>query len=340
MTEQQSDSLGPTGNQLHDEAADWFALMRGPDAKMHQPGFEAWLSRGALHRAAYNRIAEIFSIGKGLKKDAKPEVSQPPSTERWRGRTVLVASLALCLAVLGWWGWPVAQKIWSHTEAPSSQLAGYSDQIVKTSVGQIRSFRLADGSIITLDTNSVATVAFSRASRLVRLVKGRARFDVAHAQRPFQVAAGLGIITAHGTVFDVSSERHDVVAVSLLRGAIDVRLAPSKTGRLAVKRLKPGQSLSFQREFFPSPNASSALTDNWPEALVEFDNSPLALVVERANRYTAAPIILEGDGLDVIKISGLFRITDTELLAARIARLLNLELVHYPGRMVLRRPQK
>lgn len=338
MTEQRSDSPGPTGNQLHDEAADWFARMRGPDAQMHQTDFEAWLARGALHRAAYNRMAEIFSIGKGLKTDAEPEASQMHSRRRIMVRTAQLASLGLCLVALSWLGWTMAQRMLPHSGAPSLQLAGHYDGSFKTHIGQIKRFRLADGSAITLDTNSIVTVAFSRTSRLVRLVQGRARFDVAHAQRPFQVAAGSGIITAHGTVFDVSSGQRGLIAVSLLRGAVDVRLTPGNAGRAAMKRLTPGQSLTFRHDFLPSVPASPALSGNWPDALVEFDNSPLDLVLEEANRYAAEPIILEGSGLGRIKISGLFRITDSELLAARIARLLNLELVHYPGRLVLRRP--
>jgi transmembrane sensor len=207
----------------------------------------------------------------------------------------------------------------------------------ETRIGEIKRVRLTDGSLITLDTNSLVAVAFSPSSRQVRLVRGRARFDVAHAPRPFQVVAGTGIITAHGTVFDVSKGRHDIIAVRLLRGAVDVRLLPAKGGRSDAKRLMPGQSLAFRSEFLPSAPGSPASGKNWPDALAEFDNSPLGLVVEEANRYTAMPIILEGEGLDKVKISGLFRITDSELLAARIARLLNLDLVRYPGRIVLRR---
>ena len=338
MTEQRSDSPGPTGNQLHDEAADWFARMRGPDAPIHQAGFEAWLARGALHRTAYNRMAEIFSIGKGLKTDAEPEASHMPSKRRGMVKAAQIASLGLCLAALGWLGWDMAQRIWPHGGTPSLHLAGQNSGSFKTRIGEIKQVRLADGSAIILDTNSVVTVAFSRTGRLVRLVQGRARFTVAHEQRPFQVAAGSGIITAHGTIFDVSSERRGLVAVSLLRGAVDVRLMPGKAGQPVMKRLTPGQSLTFRRDFLPSAPASPTLAGNWPDALVEFDNSPLALVLEEANRYAAEPIILEGNGLDRIKISGLFRITDSQLLAARIARLLNLELVHYPGRLVLRRP--
>ena len=47
-------------------AAMWFARMRRPDAAAFEKEFEAWLAISAEHRAAYNRMAETFSLGKNL----------------------------------------------------------------------------------------------------------------------------------------------------------------------------------------------------------------------------------------------------------------------------------
>ena len=55
--------------QLFEEAAGWFARMRGPDAEASREEFEAWLARGALHRSAYNRAAEVFAMGKLLEEE-------------------------------------------------------------------------------------------------------------------------------------------------------------------------------------------------------------------------------------------------------------------------------
>ncbi len=59
----------PSRDQLMREAAEWFVLMHGSDSEEHQAEFKAWLRRGALHRAAYNRAVEIYSMGKVLKED-------------------------------------------------------------------------------------------------------------------------------------------------------------------------------------------------------------------------------------------------------------------------------
>lgn len=50
-------------DQLLEEASLWFARMRGPEADINRPAFNKWLARGAAHLGAYNRAAEIFSMG-------------------------------------------------------------------------------------------------------------------------------------------------------------------------------------------------------------------------------------------------------------------------------------
>src|SRR5690242_17972648 len=89
------DAKDETG-QLRQEAATWFARMRGPDADRYREAFDDWLARGALHRSAYNRIAETFSAGKTLKEE-KP-------CERKRRRTALLQRVLvgaiLCVILL------------------------------------------------------------------------------------------------------------------------------------------------------------------------------------------------------------------------------------------------
>ena len=53
--------------QLREEAADWWAVMHGPEADARREEFEAWLDRGSYHRSTYNRMGEIHALGKHLK---------------------------------------------------------------------------------------------------------------------------------------------------------------------------------------------------------------------------------------------------------------------------------
>src|SRR5690606_29474815 len=61
----------------------------------------------------------------------------------------------------------------------------------RTAIGDIKSLRLADGSQVTLNTDSTLHVAITAAERRIELDHGEAFFDVAQdPARPFVVRAG------------------------------------------------------------------------------------------------------------------------------------------------------
>src|SRR6185437_1306026 len=76
-----------------------------------------------------------------------------------------------------------------------------------TAIGSRELIRLADGSEIELNTDSVLRTRITREERRVWLDKGEAYFNIRHdAARPFVVMAGTHRVTDLGTKFFV---RHD-----------------------------------------------------------------------------------------------------------------------------------
>ncbi len=74
----------------------------------------------------------------------------------------------------------------------------------RTEIGERRVVALADGSQISMDSDTKILVDYSKTERALRLARGRARFDVAHdTSRPFTVTAGAETVVAVGTSFDV-----------------------------------------------------------------------------------------------------------------------------------------
>ena len=186
--------------QLRLEASAWFARMRRDDAARFRSEFDSWLARPE-HLAAYNRIAERFSDAKLLRSQATtPRADEPIGRRSWRRLLVLGTALALLLLTCA--ALPVlvpgSQPDVADTGAVSTPTQ------VATLRGEIRTVRLPDGSKVTLDADTLLTVSFGKASRRLRLERGRARFEVAHETRPFVVAAGDRSVTARGTIFDVS----------------------------------------------------------------------------------------------------------------------------------------
>lgn len=312
---------------LREEAADWFAIMRGPDAELRRADFEAWLDAQAIHREAYNRIAETFSLGKALKgvEQEAPLPEAAPAQEPSGSRRAWAAALLLIAAAAAAMIWGAVRQ--NQAFAPRPQLAAASapTQRLATRIGEIRDFRLADGSLATLDTDSLVLVAFRGGSRDLTLLRGRARFSVAHETRPFLVSAGGGTVKAVGTLFDVKLGSGGRVDVRLLTGVILVDMSGRTAGGGQVRRLDPGQALSFGGSAQPALSSLGRPSDaNWPSGVRDFDSVRVADVIQDANRYAKVPLRAATADIADTRISGAFRVDDSAALGANIAEVLGL----------------
>lgn len=319
--------------QLRLEATEWFVLMRGPDAEQHRAAFEQWLARGALHRAAYNRVANLYSVGKQVDWDALPE----PKPVRAKLRRTKVAALA-CLTVVGFVSWRFLLAPGSLPEKPSDRAIASSlapAAAYRTRAGEIRKIRLSDGSDLTLDGGTLLLVTFGADKRTLRLEHGRARFSVAHENRPFVVEAGGSQVVARGTIFDVSFDNAGATQVQLLRGAIDVLSGIAGKSAPAV-RLKPGEQVRYRDEATPGPILQVREADiAWPSQQVEFHAEKLSRVLEIINRSLDTKIVVQDAALGEIKVSGMFRTDDPRKLASSLAMLLGAEVRDTDGRFEL-----
>lgn len=305
------------------EAAHRFARTRGPDAEVHRAELEAWLAEAPEHRAAYNRAAEIFAMGKLLSEPDAPPAAVTPEPKR--GRKVLVAMLTTITAcAIGVGDWITYQSSAPPSDPPAA-VAGTTDHRTLSTSTAPQTVQLADGSTVTLAANTMVGVEIAAGVRQLRLVRGKARFEVAHERRPFIVLAGGGSVTARGTVFEVALAPAGKVEVRLIRGAVDVALprgAPKATP--AIRRLTPGQEVMYPVE--PEHTAArvisagaAGLESTTPQS---FEAVSVQELVALANRTTSRPIRLAEPSLGARRVSGWFRVDDTLLLARRLGALL------------------
>lgn len=316
--------------QLKREATDWFIQMRAPDAEAYRAEFERWLALGAVHRAAYNRVANLYVAGKAVDWDALPPSTPVRATIR---RTLFAVAGSILL--VGFVSWRLMFPASVPLDRPFERAerdrptSAAPTQFV-TRLGEIRKIRLPDGSHITMDTDTLLSVDYSADERELRLEHGRARFEVAHEARPFVVDAGEGEVVARGTVFDVSLWDDRTVHVQLLRGAVDVRLPKWQrvTSAASTTTLRPGQALSFNEDR-RSPQTllpKQEVAPNWPSGSIEFRATTLRAVVDVANRYSVTKIILTDAKLDTVPVSGVFHVDNPERLGRALSLLLNLKL--------------
>ena len=313
---------GGAAEALAREAAHRFARTRGPDGEAHRAELEAWLAEAPEHRAAYNRAAEIFAMGKLLSEpDAPPAVAAPEPKRGRKGLAVALTAIAACaIGVGGWITYPSS----APTPDRPAAVAGTTDHRTLSTSTAPQTVQLADGSTVTPAADTVVGVEIAAGVRQLRLVRGKARFEVAHERRPFIVLAGGGSVTARGTIFEVALAPAGTVEVRLLRGAVDVALPRGATPTSKVRRLTPGQEVTYPAE--PEHTAArvtsagaAGLQSATPQS---FEAVSVQELIALANRTASRPIRLAEPSLGARRVSGWFRVDDTLLLARRLGTLL------------------
>jgi transmembrane sensor len=274
-----------------------------------QREFEAWLAEDASNARAFEQVArtwQSFSLQQqpselvDMRRDALDRLHGAREAQRAKRR--LFAGLAAAIAFVA-----LVAAIW----------IGLAPQHYETALGERRTVALEDGSEISLDSQSRVEVRYSGRQRELWLVRGRAKFSVAHdPARPFTVSAANRTVIATGTQFSVELFRSQVNVI-LYEGSVDVvrdsavQAAASQTARV---KLQPGRQLiaSLIDETLELRDIDPASTLAWESGQISFDDEPLATAVQRMNRYSKAILEVGDAAAGRIRISGTFVAGDTD----------------------------
>jgi transmembrane sensor len=185
---------------------------------------------------------------------------------------------------------------------------------------QAQTITLADGSQAVLDPQSALAVRFTNARRDLRLLRGRALFEVRHDGRPFAVAADDTTTTATGTRFSVALTSEGAMAV-LERGQVIV----TRLGDTTALTLAPGETLvAVHGKPMTVTKAVQRSPKTAAPTYVEFRDTPLTQAAEQIARGSSTPIHVIG-GAGLLKVTGRFKLGDplgfvravTEILPVR-----------------------
>jgi transmembrane sensor len=184
--------------------------------------------------------------------------------------------------------------------------------VYATSTGESRIVSLTDGSRMTMDAATTIRIdKFSRHYRSLSLLKGRARFDVAHdTSRPFTVKVGAQTVIAVGTAFSVELLSVKTL-VTLDEGVVVIR-SSSEQGKEAERSvwLTPGQELVATRGGGLSvSNIDLIAADAWRHGHIVLTDEPLDETIEQINRYLTVPVAVD-PAVAKLKVSGIFNVGD------------------------------
>ena len=204
-----------------------------------------------------------------------------------------------------------------------------------TRKGERRSVSLAEGSVLELNTDTQAAVAFFEDRRVVTLTRGEVLFDVRpDAARPFYVEAGPATVQVTGTRFNVRRGAQDV-HVAVQQGAVQVRSGP--WWHRSRNLLSAGQGTLVDSDGRqPGPQAVNLAAElAWVNGRLVFRNAPLAAVVEELNRYLQQPLRLANDRVGRLRLTASFRLDDPEGIVEGLPGVLPVVLHRLPAGGIL-----
>lgn len=313
---------------IDDTARAWLIRMRGSDAHQLSHEFETWHNADPAHQAAYERAEAIMAqsaILKGSVRHGRTRKSRPtlarPFMRRWLTAGALAAATAMLFLAISAGG---ASLSGLHGQNP---MAAWAAEPLVTRHGEIRSFRLDDGSVVTLDTDSRLDVALTDKARIVKLGRGRARLQIATDVRPFRILAGAGQVTTAQASIDIGYDNDGMIGVTLSDGAAVIAPVSQTTGKTVFRQLPAGRPLSYRTDdagLRLGARPSGYSDNDWPSGWAEYRTVRLDQLVAAANRYAAVPIIIKDPAIARLEASGRFRISQTDTFVRRLAQLFDL----------------
>jgi transmembrane sensor len=169
-----------------------------------------------------------------------------------------------------------------------------------TAIGEQRTAKLDDGSLVQLNTDTKISVTLSKSRRDIRLIRGEALFLVEHEpSRPFFVSAEKASVRVVGTSFNIR-DRIDAVDVTVVEGAVQVTaneaIAENQHSTAAeVTRVSAGENARVASgKVVTSPVIDVAETLSWRERRLVFHEATLEDMAREFNRYNKAQIKIVG----------------------------------------------
>lgn len=317
-------------------------LESGRDNAQVRAQLEAWLQADPSHQQAWAQVCGTLALASAHAADPELMVMRRAAlaargrpTRRWP--LAIAAGLALSIPLGALWltkPWPGPAPAPTPASAAAVHAAGTVDPgqaTYRTALGERAAITLPDGSVATLDTDSVIRLNYSAHSRAVRLLRGQALFEVAkHRPQPFEVTAGDRRITAVGTKFNVrvfESPGRPEVDVALLEGVVRVARIPSGRGGAPTEEVVMAAGELLETAAARPMRVTAADTDrltSWRAGVLTFDDAPLGYAVEELNRYTSRKVLIGDRGLAHMHVSGVFKTGDPDHVAETLAEALPL----------------
>jgi transmembrane sensor len=303
-------------DRIAEEAARWVARLQSSDAtEFDRRDFARWLERDPAHQTAFDEFKDLWSDLKDVPIPADRLKKLRRTRRSIIGNGIAVGLIAVLSATLYRGG------------AFDRMRADYY-----TSVGEVRSVTLADGTRVDLNTDTAIAVRYTAGERRIELLRGEAFFDVVHdTARPFVVADDALEARDIGTQYSVRTAGNGALGdVRVEEGIVEV---VGRGGRVVLNADDVASLTSLGN--LAVTKADVASDTAWRTGKLVFSGQPLREVLATLERYRYGRIVVLDSRAANQKVSGIFDLRDTDQALQVLQDNLPVSVTHLTGMMVV-----
>lgn len=289
---------------IAEQAAHWIVQLSADDEHVRasaRAGFAAWKAQDPLHAKAAvgmeSLLGQVHAVRGPSGGDVRPARAALAAIAPKRRRH-LAAGVAAAMLVMA-----VAAGL-AASDRPAYLLAD-----LRSPTGQWRTHTLADGSHLTLGSDTAVNLRFTNGERHLQLVRGEILVDVAKdARRPFIVDSRHAALRALGTRFTVR-QQDEATILSMLESKVAVQLPHhADTVVAAGQRARITADGAGALETFDA----ASLQDAWRAHQLVVDDRPLPEVLDELARHRPGQLRYDRAQLAHIRVAAVLPLDDTD----------------------------
>ena len=301
-----SDSARPVSAAVLEAAIAWTLSLDDAASAAERDAFADWHAASDEHARAWLQLGQLDRRVAAAALPARKALVQ--SRTRLRQRARQYGRGLLSLALLG----GLLFTLDTPALSPSYWLA---DQ--RTGTGELRTLRLVDGTLLSLNTDSAVDIDFSGAQRVLVLRRGEIAVETGHADaRPFWVRTEDGRLRALGTRFLVSRN-----AQGTRLEVLEDKVAARPQQREDEREVVAGEQVLMRPDGLGAVSPVATGADAWTHGMLVADNVRLADLVRQLSRYRHGYLGVAPEVAD-LRVTGSFPLNDTDLALAALLPVL------------------
>lgn len=308
-----------TNSDPINQACVWAARLWADDvSEQDKQAFQDWLDADPLHQKAWQQVVNLQQQFNAVPDRRVGSQVLQHRQGMSRRQLFTVVGIGVGMGAMG-------VRHWGTLSVPGIRYA--------TAKGEIRHWRMTDGTTLALNTNSKVDVDYDADTRKIILHYGEIAIDTGKDPRPLTIVSRDGLLEPLGTRFNVQQSELET-QLKVFEGR--VRITPTETTNIHTI-VPAGEGVNFSAVQIAQPFHADPASNLWQEGKLAVADMPLDEFVHQLTRYRSGMIRVSPE-LKRLTITGIFSVQDTDRVLEQLSEILPVKVSYFTPYWVTIKP--